>query len=114
MTRKATRAASQAGAGVWRSSAIVGPANRRSGGSWPTDRTGRSSMPISRSRRRRAVRSRAIFADGGEAGLPRLGGTDPRRADSSSFPTAIVATGGGAVLREATAAGSATSASSSG
>ena len=36
----------------------------------------------------------------GRAGLPRLGGTNAWPSCSSSFPTAVVATGGGAVLRE--------------
>ena len=88
-------------AGDWRWSAIEAPASRRSGGSWPS-RLSRSFLDC-RSRDRGALGpfDRRDLHRIGRAGLSRLGGTDSSPNLSSSIPTAVLATGGGAVLREA-------------
>ncbi len=86
--------------GVWRSSAIVGPASRRSAGSWP-DRSQRTFLDADLELEARAGRSvSAIFAEEGE---PVFRDWEERTLAEliEQSPTAVIATGGGAVLREA-------------
>ena len=99
---------------AWRWSATVGRANRPSGGSSPSARTGRSSTPISRSRHVPAGRSprsspsagEPVFRDWEERTLAELIERVSRRRSSPPAAASCSA--------KRTAAGCATSASSSG